>query len=276
MTAHALPQVSLYWRIVVKHWLQRLYSPSESQGDGAMCEAREQREIEFWRTNAAERPESDSVFPIIDKVKDAEILLDLLERYRPLFRGRILELGCGQGWASCLLKRLLPDAHITATDISPFAVASNPKWAKVWGHSPDGLYACNSCETREADHSVDLVFAFSAAHHFTDHATTLGEIKRILRPGGTAVYFYEPVCSSLLYPLALKRVNNKRPEVHEDLIVPANFIAQAEAAGLRASFDYYPSTTKRGFVEMNYYKVLGWLPWLQRVLPATANIVIRA
>jgi hypothetical protein len=48
------------------------------------------------------------------EMTDAQRLADALGRYGDFFDGRMLELGAGQGWASCLIKRLNPRAQIEA------------------------------------------------------------------------------------------------------------------------------------------------------------------
>jgi SAM-dependent methyltransferase len=239
--------------------------------------ARETIEIEYWRDSFHEKPESDSVLPLFDKVGDAELFFGLFNRHRSMFpdSGRILEIGGGQAWASCFLKRFLPKAHITATDISPHALASLPKWERIWNARPDAIYACNSYETKEADGSVDLVFCFSAGHHFSDMQLTLHEIRRVLSRNGTAIFMYEPVTPSFFYPLAFKRVNAKRPECPEDVLVPSRVRKEAAAAGLSMTCDYYPSILKRRPKELIYYSCLRAFPFLQHFFPSTANLIFR-
>jgi methylase of polypeptide subunit release factors len=91
-------------------------------------ERRQQREIDFWRNSHAERPGSNSIENIINKARDAEVFLELVERYRQVFsRARsIVELGGGQGWAACLVKRLFSQATVITTDLSEDAIASVP------------------------------------------------------------------------------------------------------------------------------------------------------
>ena len=88
--------------------------------------ALEQREAEYWRDSEHENPESNSVHNLVNKMFDLGILLNLLKTYEHEFTkirsSRVLELGGGQGWGSCLVKRLFSDTHVTLTDISPFAV----------------------------------------------------------------------------------------------------------------------------------------------------------
>jgi len=232
-------------------------------------------EIDYWRDSDFESPESDSVYNIINKVADGMAFLGCLHRHIQDSDAaqHVLELGGGQGWASTLFKRLYPIAHVTATDISPFAVASVSKWEHVWQSKLDNSYACTSYETQETDNSVDLIFCFAAAHHFVKHEATLREIQRILKPGGRALYLYEPATSKLLHPLAHWRVNRIRPVVPEDVLITSRIVELAQANGLEASVDYFPSLARRGPAETLYYYVLQKIPLLQRWLPCTANFV---
>jgi SAM-dependent methyltransferase len=236
-------------------------------------ERRQQIEIDFWRDSAAESPESRSVENIINKVGDATVFLDLVERYQSVFRGArsILELGAGQGWASCLVKRLFPHAHVTASDISEYAIASVCKWERIYETQLDAVRTCRSYQLAEADQEIDLVFCFASAHHFVAHRRTLTEIARVLAPGGHALYLYEPSCRPYLYAAAKHRVNRKRPHVPEDVLVYDRILAIASDVGLRCELDFYPSTKRRGPVEAMYYALLKVLPPLQRLLPCTIN-----
>ncbi len=240
------------------------------------AEESQQRELEFWRTTPESSP--DSIDNILNKVCEAQIFVEIFRRYRDFFVGAscILELGAGQAWASCLLKRLLPDvSRITATDLSADALQGISIWEYTWKAKPDAHYACKSSETNEPSNSVDVIFCFAAAHHFVEHDKTIAEIARILKPGGVALYLYEPTSPPWFYRAMYWRVNRKRPDCPEDVLVPKRIAESAKLAGLDIAFDYYPSTLKRGPIETVYYGILRAFPVLQNFLPCTANVIIR-
>ncbi|MGZ6897962.1 MAG: class I SAM-dependent methyltransferase [Acidimicrobiia bacterium] len=237
---------------------------------------RERREIAFWRESEDERPGAFGLDLLTHKMSEARIFLARFAGHSDLFEraSTIVELGGGQLWTSCMVKHEVgTSATVIGTDIAPDAVVSSPQWSGVVGAAPDARLACRSSAVPLADASVDLVFCFAAAHHFGDQRATLQEVARILRPGGHALYLYEPGVRELLYPLALRRVMAKRPVVPEDLIKYRELARMAPECGLDLEVQFVPSTTYRGSVETVYYLALSKLRPLQRVLPCTVDLV---
>lgn len=237
-------------------------------------EDRQRKEIAFWHAHDEETVHAAEPQNLALKMPALPILLDCLSRYAALFdAGRILELGAGQGWGSCVVKHCFPLAEVTATDISDRALLALPAWEHVFRVAVDRRYACLSYAIPEPIGSIDLIFAFASAHHFAAHRRTLAEVARVLRPGAHAVYLYEPACPQFWHPLAYARVNRKRPEVPEDVLIVSKLRALASEVGLDFCVDYYPSTANRGPKETIYYSIIGTSRLLRRVLPCTANFI---
>jgi hypothetical protein len=105
--------------------------------------SKEQLEIDAWRPSKTGNPSSDSVDNILNKLTDAPVLLEGIRRHQELFDGAsvILELGGGEGWASCIIKKLVrPSTRVLATDISPYAVAAVPMWERLFDVKLDATF----------------------------------------------------------------------------------------------------------------------------------------
>lgn len=100
-------------------------------------------EIEFYKFSADESPASTSTFNILNKMAEGLIMLDCINRFQDIFvkSKSVLELAGGQGWASCLVKRLFPEKRVVLSDISEFAVASVSKWEYLFQVKLDGARA---------------------------------------------------------------------------------------------------------------------------------------
>jgi len=238
--------------------------------------AKEQLEINAWRDSPTEAPGVDSIENLVNKLTDAPVFLEALGRHRARFESaaRILELGAGQGWAACLVKkRLGPGTHVTASDLSPFAIASLGLWERVFAVRLDASFHCRSYEIPVESGGVDLVYTFQAAHHFVAHRRTVRELHRVLAPGGCALYLHEPTCSRWIHPLAHRRVNQKGMPVPEDVLVHKELLQLGRDAGFTVSTVFDLSLAKRGPVEMLYYSALRSVPGLKHVLPCTRDFV---
>jgi SAM-dependent methyltransferase len=236
-------------------------------------EEQEARELAFWRREAANETPGGELRTLLIKLAEAEWLVDRLERHERLFAeaGTVLELGAGEGWGSAMVKRLYPQAEVIASDLSPEAIARAGRWAEVVGAVPDRTLACPSYDIPLEDGSVGLVFAFQAAHHFGAHDRTLAEVHRVLRPGGMCLFLHEPSCPPALHRLAKARVNRKRPEVPEDVLVHSRLLELARAAGFEASVEFDTDPAHRRPGETLYYAALQRLPFLWTRLPCTAD-----
>lgn len=96
---------------------------------------------------------------------------------------RAIEIGCGEGFSTQRIARLLPagvdlEASEYVADMVPRAAANNPGVIIT----QESIY-----ETKHADDSFDLVFLLEVLEHLDYPDDALREIDRILRPGGCLV-----------------------------------------------------------------------------------------
>jgi SAM-dependent methyltransferase len=234
-------------------------------------------ESTFWSSDPFERPGVDSLENLLNKMQDAPIFWRILRDQGVTVPAgvRVAELGGGQGWAACLLKRLYPAAHVVLTDGVQHAVEGRGIWERVFNCKLDGAHAAPAQQLPFPDASIGLLFCFAAAHHFVDYAAALREMKRVLAPGGTGLWLYEPSAPRWLQPLAEARVNRKRPDVPEHVIVPEQIRSLAREHDLLCSVEYFTSTAHRGRAATLYYTLLDTLPLLHRWLPCTAHFTFR-
>ncbi|NEQ49931.1 MAG: class I SAM-dependent methyltransferase [Leptolyngbya sp. SIO3F4] len=253
-----------------------LYLPSK-MGENTIprmdLATRRQQEIDFWKHAQHEKPGELSILNIINKFSESRVFIEKIQQYGALFlqSKNTLELGGGQGVHSCILKSLFPQNNYTVSDISPYAIESTPQWESLLKVELKDRLACPSDMIPVPDETYDLVFCFQAAHHFVTHRETLQEVHRILQPGGTCLYLHEPSCTRFMHPYAYKRVNRKRHEVTEDLLIYRDMQAFASEVGFQTDLHFAPTLTGRGPKETLYYALLGKIPTLQRTLPCTVD-----
>lgn len=228
-------------------------------------------ELALWE----QLKDQDWLANLANKLSEMRWLLPRFAEYTQLFgkAQSILELGAGDGWASCVAKRLYPDAWVIASDISEAAISGIGKWERIFESSVDARLACKSYAVPLPDGSIDVIFTFQAAHHFLLQVESLEEVARLLKPGGVCLYMNEPSCQQLIHPIAKWRVNAKRPECPEDVLVVQEMRKAAAKFDLTFDILYKPETVNRGVIEGVYYKVLSTLPALCRWLPCTADFI---
>lgn len=230
-------------------------------------------EREYWQKSDFERPGSWSLELLTLKMTEARVLLEKLARFEADFTNNatIVEIGAGQAWGSCVVREQFPGSVVVATELAYEALYTTPRWATVIGDHPTAKAACISEELPLRDGSVDLVFAFAAAHHFADMNKVMREISRVLRKGGVALFLHEPSSPRWINAAAVRRVNAKRPEVPENVLVSRDVAALATAAGLQCELHHAPTTTSRGAFETLYYLVLSHFAPLRYFLPCTMD-----
>ena len=102
----------------------------------------------------------------------------------------LLDLGCGEGRHVHAAAWQLPQAHVVGIDIAYDDVkTAKEKGDDFFGsiqHNCITNYSCaNGMRLPFADNSIDAIICSEVLEHVPNYTTILGEITRILKPGGT-------------------------------------------------------------------------------------------
>ncbi len=123
---------------------------------------------------------------------------------------RLLEIGCGIG--TDLVRFARGGAQVWGVDLSETAVRLARRNLEVNGFPPDRFAVADGSRLPMADASMDVVYAHGVLQYSADPAGIIGETRRVLRPGGTAVFM---VYNRVSWLMAMSRVT-KVPLEHED------------------------------------------------------------
>ena len=123
---------------------------------------------------------------------------------------RVLDLGCGWGENTLLLARR--GALVYGMDISDALLKVARQRMRMNGvDSGVTFFVSSAHDIALEDESVDVVFGIAILHHL-ELAPVAREVKRVLRPGGRAI-FQEPVRNSKLMHFVRNLIPYRDPEV---------------------------------------------------------------
>ncbi len=133
-------------------------------------------------------------------IKVPRIVATQLAELLPLKESKILDFGCGEGLMAKGLARFVREVH--GVDVMPDFVGVEDRFDRMFG--PGNGFPKVSLKRVRADEPLafetgtfDGVFAWSVFEHVADVPFALGEIHRVLRPGGAfflqiAPLYYSP------------------------------------------------------------------------------------
>jgi trans-aconitate 2-methyltransferase len=104
--------------------------------------------------------------------------LDLLARVPLEVPAEVVDLGCGPGHVTRLLKARWPMARMTGVD------GSREMLEQARREVPDGCWEQADLAEWHPDRPVDLIYANASLHWLDDHATLFPRLLAFLRPGG--------------------------------------------------------------------------------------------
>ncbi|MHB8709348.1 MAG: class I SAM-dependent methyltransferase [Desulfuromonadales bacterium] len=132
-------------------------------------------------------------------------VVDVLRHWRRAARGdspRVLDFGAGVGYSVPFFAKHLPSAQLTCLDVSDRSLEIGR--SRFGGQAE--FVRFDGASIPYAPGTFDIGFASCVFHHIPHdrHATLLGELRRVLKPGGLLLIFeHNP-----LNPLTLQAVNS--------------------------------------------------------------------
>jgi SAM-dependent methyltransferase len=117
------------------------------------------------------------------------------------YRGRdVLEVGCGMGCMAMNWAR--HGARVTAVDLNHVAVDQTRRRFEIFGLDAT-IREADAGQLPFPDSSFDYVYSWGVLHHSPGLASAIGEIRRVLKPGGrVGVMLYNR--ESLLYRFVIR------------------------------------------------------------------------
>jgi SAM-dependent methyltransferase len=229
-----------------------------------------QAEQLFHDRQAAERADSFRAGSA-DLRFDTDTYLDHETWVRPAFaalgdlRGAVaLDYGCGHGMAAVAMARA--GARVTAFDLSPGYVNETRARAAANGVSVE-------CVTADGEHlpfadaTFDAIWGNAILHHL-DLAKAGLELRRVLKPGGVAV-FCEPWGGNPLLNFARRML----PYSGKDRTPDEQPLVRRDLRPLRAIF---PQVEVRGFQLLGMVRRVWHNPRVLKVLDAADTRLLRA
>ncbi|HEV2140251.1 MAG TPA: class I SAM-dependent methyltransferase [Candidatus Dormibacteraeota bacterium] len=196
-----------------------------------------QKDAAFWESMY----DQDDVFSVIHRDR-ALRAIQQVGRLPLIFGSRALEVGCGAGLVAV---RLAERGYVVeATDSTPAmveATARNAERAGVTARLHTALADAHALEYPGG--SFDLVIALGVLPWLHNPKQALGEMARVLRPGGYLVanvdnrarltHLLDPLFNPMLQPLRRAVGKGRRPAAATTLVWAREFDRQLAAAGLR-------------------------------------------
>jgi len=128
-----------------------------------------------------------------------------MKKHRTLAPGSaILEVGCGRGAGAALIRGEFRPSSLQAMDLDLRMIRGARKYLSPDRRTGVSFFAGDALRLPCKDETFDAVFGFGVLHHVPDWQGALGELARVLKPGG--VYFLEELYPSLYQNFLTKHI----------------------------------------------------------------------
>lgn len=159
--------------------------------------------------------------------RDLERLRDRLQQFP---QAQVLDVGCGGGHASFTAATAV--GQVTAYDLSSDMLGVVAAAAKEKGLSNICTQQGYAESLPFADETFDMVISRYSAHHWQDVGQALREIKRVLKPGGTAFLMDVMSPGEPVRDIWLQTVEALRDTSHVRNYSSGEWLTQVNEAGL--------------------------------------------
>lgn len=95
---------------------------------------------------------------------------------------RVVDLGCGPGNSTAVLRARWPDADVLGVDHSEEMIAA------ARARHPDGRWQLADLATFSSERPFDVVFSNAALHWLPDHAALVARLFELVAPGGALAF----------------------------------------------------------------------------------------
>lgn len=191
------------------------------------------KEIEFFDRHA--QGDEYNVFSEASNLRLIEGCLGLTDLKAP---AAIADLGCGSG----IFSRVLAEKgfQVTGVDLSPGMISLASKQYPFAKFGTRFLVA--DVEALPfADNSLDGILMSGLLHHLPNPAACIGEVYRVLKPGGSFMAFDPNRANPFMYLYrdpSSPFYSNKGVTENERPVIAGNLVRHFEAAGFAVATDY--------------------------------------
>jgi ubiquinone/menaquinone biosynthesis C-methylase UbiE len=151
----------------------------------------------------------------------------LLRMGGPVPGGTVLEIGCGRGVGTAILFDRFGASRVDAFDLDPHMVALA---RRLLAQRNARVFVGDATSIDALDATYDAVFDFAIVHHVPRWRDALGEVRRVLKPGGR--FYAEEVLARFIHHPLWSRVLDHPMEDRFDYDTFARGLAEA---GLRVT-----------------------------------------
>src|SRR6202165_6017339 len=157
----------------------------------------------------------------------------VVEFAAPTGRERVLDIGTGAGHTALALAPRV--SRVVLTDPVPTMLATARRLFPEAGVRHAEFVEAVAERLPFPDASFDIVTTRLAAHHFDDVALAIGEVARVLRPGGVFIFVDTLAPDDAESAAYQDEVERLRDPTHRRIYTQREWIAFCEAAGLRVA-----------------------------------------